>query len=325
MRVLIVTAAYPTSKKPAQGTFIKEQVDSLQDANIDVDVFTFDGKGSVTKYLQAGKKLRILMNDKSYDIVHAHYGLSGIPALMQTGYPVVVTFHGSDLFGFTGTNNKYTVFGKVVSLISRCVAYVATQNIVVADVLKKKIWPRSAITIPMGVDLSLFKPMPTLNARKYLGLPENKKLVLFAANPKNLIKRYDIACGSVEILKKADLDVDLYPLYNAPHNQVPLYMNACDALIMTSMHEASPCIIKEAMACNLPIVSVNVGDVAERIAGVNGCYLCERTPSDLAEKLCLALDNGRLSNGRNKIAELSLQNIATRIIAVYHNILQRKH
>jgi teichuronic acid biosynthesis glycosyltransferase TuaC len=146
-------------------------------------------------------------------------------------------------------------------------------------------------------------------------------LVLFAAHPHNPDKRFDIAAEAVVLLQEAGLEIELVPLCNVPHHDVPWYMNACDVLVLTSMHEASPCVIKEAMACNLPIVSVNVGDVAERVNGVEGCYLCERTPRDIAAKLRQALERGRCSDARSKIAELGLPNIARQVAAVYNNVL----
>ncbi len=322
MRVLVFTAMYPTQERPACGTFVKEQVESLRESGVEIDVFAFDGSGSVRNYLKAGFTLRHILSTKSYDLVHAHYGLTGAAALMQASCPVVITFHGSDLLGGVGANYQYSLIGKITTIISRIAAFRAAQRIVVADLLKNKIWPLSGITIPMGVDLSLFKPMPLSEARERLGYSHNKRLVLFAAHPNNQTKRFDIAQEAVSLLQKDKFDVELLPLYNVPHDQVPLYMNACDVLVLTSMHEASPCVIKEAMACNLPVVSVDVGDVAERIEGVDGCYICERVPSDVADKLRRALKIGRCSDGRRKIAELSLQNIATRVMAVYNKVQQ---
>jgi teichuronic acid biosynthesis glycosyltransferase TuaC len=320
MRVLIITAMYPTQERPACGTFVKEQVESLRDAGVEIDVCAFEGSGSVRMYLKVGFTLRHILSTKSYDLVHAHYGLTGAASLMQAGCPVVITFHGSDLLGGVGSNYQYSRVGKITTIISRIAAFKATQRIVVADILKKKLWPLSGITIPMGVDLSLFKPMPLSEARERLGFYHNKRLVLFAAHPNNYTKRFDIAQKAVRLLQKDEFDIELLPLYNVPHDQVPLYINACNALVLTSMHEASPCIIKEAMACNLPVVSVDVGDVAERIEGVDGCFLCERVPSDVSDKLRRALQIGRCSDGRRKIAELSLQNIATRVMAVYSKV-----
>ncbi len=321
MRVLVVTAMYPTPEKPASGTFVKEQVDSLREAGVDVDVLAFDGKGSARNYLKAGITLRRIVSEKSYDLIHAHYGLAGAVALMQTRCPAVVTFHGSDLLGEVGFQYKYTRAGKAKTIISRAAAVCASERIVVADFLKSKLWPRSAVTIPMGVDLSLFKPIPMAEARERLGYTRKKQLVLFVARPDDYDKRFDIAQEAIALLQEARFDVELLPVYNVPHHDVPWYMNACDVLVLTSMHEASPCVIKEAMACNLPIVSVNVGDVAERVEGVEGCYLCERIPRDVAAKLRQALKNGRCSDGRSKIAGLGLQNIACQVSAVYRKVL----
>ena len=321
MRVLIVTAMYPTKERPAWGTFVKEQVHSLREAGIDVDVLAFDGGGTVKNYLKAGMTLRHTLRKNSYDLVHAHYGLTGIPARMQARCPVVVTFHGSDLLGEVGFQRQYTIQGKLKTLISKCIAISVKQCIVVADLLKPAIWFKSAVTIPMGVNLSLFKPSSPQEAREQLGLSHNKQRVLFAAHPKNYTKRFDIAQAAISLLQEAKLDVELLPLCNVPHHQVPLYMNACEVLVLTSMHEASPCVIKEAMACNLPVVSVDVGDVAERIKGVEGCYLCERTPQDVAAKLHNALQNGRRTTGREKVHDLSLEKTAQKVIAVYEQIL----
>jgi glycosyltransferase involved in cell wall biosynthesis len=206
-------------------------------------------------------------------------------------------------------------------LISKLMALVATQRIIVAPVLRPKLWPFDAVLIPMGVDLAMFKPAPREEARKQLGLPPDKRLVLFVAHPLNYIKRYDLAQAAVQLLRLDSPDVDLIAVYQAPHETVPTYMNACDALVLTSTYEASPCVIKEAMACNLPIVSVNVGDVAERIDGVEGCYLCEPTPQDIAAKLRRVLQDGHRPDSRAKIAELSLQNVGRRVIAVYQDVL----
>ena len=200
MRVLVVTAMYPTQEKPASGTFVKEQVDSLREAGVDVDVFAFDGNGSARNYLKAGMTLRRILSKKPYDLIHAHYGLTGAAALMQTRCPVVITFHGSDLLGEVGLQYKYTLAGKVKTIISRGAAVCASERIVVADFLKAKLWPKSSVTIPMGVDLSLFKPIPSIEARERLGYTHEKQLVLFAAHPNNPDKRFDIATEAVALV-----------------------------------------------------------------------------------------------------------------------------
>jgi teichuronic acid biosynthesis glycosyltransferase TuaC len=327
MRVLAVTAMYPSEANLARGTFVKEQVDSLRDAGIEVDVLAFmQDKGGgylrrVIYYLQAIRTMRRQLRAKRYDVVHAYYGVTGVVARMQTRCPLVVTFLGSDLLSKIRFSSWNALRGTFEVLISKLVALTSTKRIIVANNLKPKLWPLSTMTIPMGVDLSLFKPKPTQAARKQLGLALDKRLVLFPAHPNNYVKRFDIAQAAVRLLAETLPDVELIALQGFARSEVPLYMNACDALVLTSMHEAAPCVIKEAMACNLPIVSVNVGDVAEYIDGVEGCYLCDRTPQDVAVKLRKVLGNGRRTDGREKMQTLSLQSVARKVIAVYEDTL----
>ncbi|MBK7048530.1 MAG: glycosyltransferase [bacterium] len=118
------------------------------------------------------------------------------------------------------------------------------------------------------------------------------------------------------MLALTGMDVEILPVFKVPHDQIPLYMGAADVLALTSDHEASPCVIKEALASNLPIVSVRVGDVEERIAGVNGCFLCSQTPSDVADKLQLALAHSGPTNGREAVKTISLKETARRTISV---------
>lgn len=324
MRVLIVTAMYPTPNNPAFGIFVKEQVDSLIEAGINIDVLYFNNgkRNDIKGYLSAARMLRKKLREKPYDLVHAHYGLTGAVARMQFSHPLIVTFHGSDLIGTVNKQYQYGLHSKITTIISKFVSLTATRSIIVADKLRSKLWSTGrAITIPMGIDLSLFKPMPAPEARQQLGFSHDKKRILFLWPPPLPIKRFDVAQAAVQILQKAKVNIELLPVYTSPYQQIPLYMNACDALVLTSMHEASPCVIKEALACNLPIVSVDVGDVAERIDGVSGCYLCERTPQDVADKLHQALNHGRLTNGRDKIQEFSLQGTARKVIEVYKGVL----
>jgi teichuronic acid biosynthesis glycosyltransferase TuaC len=321
MRVLVFTNMYPTLKHPSAGIFVQEQVESLREAGVEVDVLDFNGKGSAVNYLKAGLALRRMLNNKSYQLVHAHYGLSGAAALLQTRCPVVITYHGSDLLGEVSRKNTYTLSGKLKTLISRWAGFGAAERIVVANVLKPKLWPKKAVTIPMGVNLSLFQPIEMSEARKQLALPDKSFLVLFVANPKDPTKRFDVAQKAVDLLRSKGFDIELVALSNTSHELVPVYMNACNVLVLTSMHEASPCVIKEALACNLPVVSVEVGDVAERIDGVEGCYLCQRDPEEVAEKLCRVLESGKRTQSRSYVTDLSLQKVAQQVIAVYRKVL----
>jgi len=324
VRVLILTAMYPSAKKPAFGAFVKQQVESLAAAGIDVEVLAFEGARSAKNYLKAGRVLRRRLRREHFDLVHAHYGLTGLPAAMQRRVPFVLTYHGSDLFGEIGPTGRYTFKGRLKVLLGQIMGHFAAGRIIVAEVLRPRLLGLDAEVIPMGVDVSLFRPKPRAEARAALGLDPERRIVLFVANPANLVKRYDVAQAAVKLLADEVPNLELLPISGLDQAQVPLYMNAADVLVLTSMHEASPCVIKEALACELPIVSVDVGDVRERIAGVAGCYICERNPEDVSAKLREAIAFGGRTNGREKLHAINLEATARRVIAVYKRVLTRR-
>ena len=138
------------------------------------------------------------------------------------------------------------------------------------------------------------------------------------------IKRWDVVQAAVAKARKKDPAIDLVLLSGKPHVEVPLYMNACDCLLLVSDGEGSPMVIKEAMACNLPIVAFPTGDVAEVVWGTEGCYLCSQDPNEVAAKLCLALQTPQRSNGRERVAQMEQGNIARQIIKVYRETITER-
>ncbi len=322
MKVLVLTAMYPSPSHPASGTFVEESVLSLRKAGIDVEVMSFEGARSFRNYVRAGIDLRRRLRTSDYDVIHGHYGLVGLPARMQFRCPIVLTYHGSDILGEVGPDGRYTFAGRMKVVLCKALGFFVDERTIVAEALRTNLW--SAELIPMGVDLELFRPIDRLEARERLGLDPHRKYVMFVANPDNKRKRFDLARAAVEQLAANDPTVELCPVYKVQHELVPVYMNAGNALVLTSDHEASPCVIKEAMACNLPIASVDCGDVRERITGVDGCFLCDRTVDDIATKLRLALDHPGPSGGREAVKGLSMESTAQQTIAVFTRAA-RKH
>ena len=285
--------------------FVKEQGDSLRNQGIDVDYFLIKGNG-IIGYLKNYPYLKRKIRLNKYNLIHAHYGLSGMLCVLQRKVPVIITFHGSDI-----NNSYHRKFSKIAILLS---AY----NIFVHKSIRDKINAKNKNSIiPCGVNLNTFHLSNMMEARKEIHLDLKKKYVLFAGSFDNRIKNSKLAIESVKNIS----DTELIELKGYNRNQVSLLMNACDVILITSFSEGSPQVIKEAMACNLPIVSTDVGDVKEVIGNTEGCYITSFDPKDVAEKIGMALDFGKRTNGRENIKHLEINIIAKRIIKLYNKVL----
>jgi teichuronic acid biosynthesis glycosyltransferase TuaC len=325
IRVLMITSEWPTADRPHTTPFIRQQVDFLRAAGIEVEVFPFKGRKNPLNYLRAWRKLQHLLTRRHYDLVHAQFGQSGLLALPKR-IPLVVTLRGSDLLGVIGKKNgTHTRRGKILQLISRMVALHADAVIVVAEHMKRHLHPSVPVhVIPSGIDFGLFRCVPQAEARSRLGLPLHERLVLFVSRPDQVGKRLEVSRRAVEILNRS-LSVRLIVASNVDHADIPLYMNACDALVFTSMQEGSPNVIKEALACNLPIVSVPVGDVPLRIKEIEGCELCAEDPESIASALERVLRRGQRVAAREKVTNLDEKVITRQVIDIYRSVLVTKH
>jgi glycosyltransferase involved in cell wall biosynthesis len=312
MKVLVVTNMYPTQDKPAFGVFVQEQVEALRKEGVEIDVLFVDGSRSKLNYIWGFFRFWGRLLKRRYDLIHAHYIFSGIIARAQFLYPVVLTHHGLEAF---------MTWQRIPS---RLIIPFVNMVILVSQEQKEKLRCEKAEVIPCGVNFDLFKPTPKDKAREKLNLPLDKKLVLWVGQHTRPEKRFDIVQAAVAQARERDPSIELVLVSGQPHELVPIYCNACDVLPLVSDGEGSPMVIKEAMACNLPIVSVPVGDVPEVIGGTDGCYLCTQEPLNIAEKLHLALRNGKRTNGREKIKHLELSIIAKRIITLYREVLREK-
>ena len=316
MRVLMVTCEWPDENSPHHVPFIVRQVDFLRRAGVDIDVFSFRGARNPINYLRAWRRVRAKIRSGTYDLIHAQWGQSA-PTVLPTQLPLVVTFRGGEGEGIVGDDGKYTLSGEVLRLVSSYVARRADELVVVSAHMREYLPARRTHVIPSGLDFARWPLMPKPEARWQLGLPQDKRLVLFAGNPDEARKRHPLAC---EVMAKLppDVSAELVVAWRVPHERVPLYMNACDALLFVSMYEGSPNVVKEALACNLPVVSVVVGDVAERLNGVNGCVVCDGgDPDRLAAALTAVLRRGGRIEGRAAVLELDEELLAQRMIGVY--------
>ena len=307
MRVLVV-ARY---KERGFAPFVTQQVTALEKQGVECQYFPVKSKG-LRGYLQHLNALKKAIRDFQPDIVHAHYGLCGLLANFQRCVPVVTTYHGSDI-----NDKKVLHLSKMAMRLSAWNIFVSQKTIEIAKPKKKY------SLVPCGIDLFGLQLTDKQEARIKMHLQNGKKYILFAGAFDNKVKNASLAKEAVALLN--DDSVELLELKGYSYDEVILMMCAADAFLMTSISEGSPQVIKEALACGCPIVSVDVGDVEERIDGVQGCYIAEsRNPKEIAKLLQEAFDYQGKTDGRKKITDDGLDNvyIADELMKIYNSIIK---
>ena len=315
----------PGEAKGVSMIFAKKQVESLQKAGVNAKIFFLCSRTSPSLFVKEFQRLRREMWLFKPDIIHAHYGtVTAFCCILATRIPLVITFRGSDLNPSPAVSWLRKTTGIFLSQLS---ALRAKQIICVSDGLKRKLWWRKkAVTvIPSGIDTSIFYPRSRDVARSELGWDRNERVVLFNAGADPVNKRLDLAEASVEVARAICGHVRFVVLDGTVDPQiVPVLMNASDCLLCTSDMEGSPNIVKEAMACNLPVVSVDVGDVRDRLEKVKPSRIVKRNAEELGGVLAEILQIGGRSDGFETIHELSIEKIAMRIISVYQAVLSER-
>lgn len=303
MRVLIVARC----KNGHYAPFITEQVEAIEKQGVECKYYGVDGKG-IMGYIRQIPKLRKAIREYTPDIIHAHYGLCGLLANYQRRIPVVTSYHGSDI-----NDPKVLRLSKKAIRRSRFNIFVSQKNVDLANPQK------DFALIPCGINLEDYPVIEKSEARQQMGLDLSKKFVLFAGAFDNRVKNAPLAKTAMELVPEAEL----LELKGYTRPQVASLMQACDAILMTSFTEGSPQVIKEAVACGCPIVSVDVGDVRDRIEGIDGCYVSGREPESIASCVKKALVYNGRTQGRKSIEHNGLSNdvVAARIISIYEKLI----
>lgn len=325
LRVLMVTGVYPTEQCPHAGTFIKSQVDSLIAAGLEVEVIHPKPGPSLFRY--AWVLLQVIRKTLTghFDIVHGHYGQWCLLARMQWRSPVVTSFLGNDLLGTPIASGSYTRKGKVEVRISRWLCHHVDAVIVKSEEMKKAAPAGKDISvIPNGVDFELFRPMPRTQVRATLGWDQDRYYILFGNDPGIPRKNFKLAQEAVTRLHGRGIYAELMIANGLPQTKVVQYINASNALILTSISEGSSNIVKETMACNVPIVSTNVGDVFKIIGHTQGCSVCLPDPEVVAEALEQAIRHTEPTTGRADIKHLECSVVAQQVIAVYKQVIDTR-
>jgi glycosyltransferase involved in cell wall biosynthesis len=311
VRVLVVTNFMPDAAAPQRGRWVRDQVDEVRRRGIEVDLFEFPRGRS--EYLPATRRLRALLRRERFDLVHAHYGLAGWVAKLAGAKPLLVTFHGTD------------VRHHLVGHLSRRLAWRADLVAGVSRALFEAedgrpglpAVPGSAV-LPCGPDLSRFESLPRAEARRQLGLDPEAGYLFFPANPARPEKRHDRAAEVA-----AACEADLLTGGSIEPEQMPLWLNAANAVLVTSDYEGFGMAAVEALACGVPVLSTPVGIALYALRGIDGC-LCAPFDADAWAAVArrhLEATDPRVA-GSARAATLSAAAMAERAIVAYRAVLE---
>lgn len=324
MRVLFVSSG---NSERGISPIVKAQGESLINEGIGLDYYTVVGKG-IKGYLKNIKLLKKVLRKSEYDVVHAHYGFCGIVAALSKGKEkLVVSFMGSDLLGSANKKSNRAWMNKQMTALNVFFSKFFYDFIIVkSQKMREKIKSLKNVEIVAnGVNTNIFEEAVKNESLAKLGWDADSTHVIFVSNPERKEKNYKLAEQAVNLI--GGDNVTLKPVFNLAQEELPLYYSAADVLILTSLYEGSPNVIKEAMACNLPIVATDVGDVKWIIQNTDGCYITNTEPEDAADKLRMAIRYGRekgRTNGRERIKEIGLdsKSVAQKIISIYDKLVE---
>jgi glycosyltransferase involved in cell wall biosynthesis len=303
--------------------FSKREALSVAQAGVTTRRFFVETRTRPVVLAREWRRLRRELKAFKPHIVHAHYGtVTACLCALASSTPLVMTLHNAEL------NHELDVSflrEKCGHLLSQLAALKASRIVCVNTELQRKLWwHRNRVTIiPSSVNLEHFRPAPRAEARAALNWDPSEPVVLFYAGRNPRTKRLDLALDVTARARAIHGPFRLEILrWQVDPDRIPLYLNAADCLLCTSSAEGSPTIVKEAMACNLPVVSVDVGDVRERIERLDNCHIRTSVPDDLAGALVSVLRSRRRSNGRMAAAAVSTEACRNRLLSVYERLLE---
>jgi teichuronic acid biosynthesis glycosyltransferase TuaC len=317
-RVLFVI---PGEARGSSMIFARRQAESLAEEGVEVDSFYLRSRTSPLALAREFHRLRGHIQAFRPALIHAHFGTvtAALSALAAGKLPLVITYRGGDL-----NRQPFGLRVCLGHLLSQLAALRATRIVCVSHGLRERLWWRSsrAAILPTGFDSALFHPQPGHQARATLGWPADQPVVLFTAGHDPRIKRLDLARQAVAVARQSLPAVRLEILRGDVHPRlIPSYMNASACLLIASDSEGSPAVLQEALACALPVVSVDAGDAAERLRGVVPSRIVSRDPQVIGLALAEIAASPRRSNGPRSIAGLSLRSTARQLRQLYGEIL----
>lgn len=307
MRVLFVSSGNIKELNP----IIENQGESIKREGIDITYYTIKGKG-FNGYLQNVIPLKKKIGKERYNLIHAHFSLSAITASLTLKKPLIVSLMGSDVHSS----------GFMLWIIRFLSQFYWDVTIVKSDEMKMRLGLKKVRVIPNGVNTALFKPMDRMNSCRRLGWDPLQKHILFPADKSRPEKNFKLANESCSLLN--DPNIRLHTLVNVPNSLMPFYYNAADVVLMTSFWEGSPNVIKEALACDVPVVATDVGDIRINVETLQNCFITGFDPREIGNFLKKAIESGERPDGTGRISQLGLDDIqiAQKLISIYNEVLK---
>lgn len=313
MKVLFVSSG----KKGFVNPIIKNQGESLKRAGVELDYYMLKGKGWKS-YVQNIKPLRKQIIEGNYDVIHVHYAFSAYMASIATRglkVPMAVSLMGTDIW-------QFKFYPYIVRMFAWCKPWKAV--IVKSAEMRDRVGMPNAIVVPNGVNMEMFSPKSKVECQKALDWDASKTHVLFPANPTLERKNWPLAEGAVRVLNESgEFNIELHDMVGVPNDQTPFMYNAADAVVLPSFYEGSANAVKEAMACNRPLVTTDMGDCRERMEGCKGCYVAKTYDvEEFSELLAKALKDEK-SEGRKRLLADGIADyqIAERLIKIYESVM----
>lgn len=328
-RILVVTNMYPTSEAPAFGKFVETQVEALRKLGCEQDVLVIQGRNRLTKYFSGIFAIRNRVRSGCYSHLHAYYGLCGFIASFQNEVPIIVTFCGSDLNpGFAG--RRRARFRSLVIIALGQLASLRASSCIVRsrEMLSRLRWYKSrerSRIITSGLDLHRFSPSNRIEARGRLGWDPQDPVVLFVCSDAALpaVKRPELAKAVMEEVRRKLPTAEFKIVAGRPQEELPDYYNAADLLLLTSANEGSPNVVKEALACNLPVVSTRVGDVPDLLAGLKNCHVCKADAREISIKVIEVLTSRERTDSQHRMSAYSVERTSVALLEVYRDVSSR--
>lgn len=314
MKILLVHSGNAVGGDSTKYTFVREQGEELRKLGCEIAYYAVVGKG-MFGYLRNVKPLRMKIQEWKPDVVHAHFGLCGMVAVLaaRKKVPVVITCHNGETL---------TKYGNIISSLA---IRQSDYTICVAQHIYDKLYlkPKPYIIQPCGIDIKDLPLVDKAVAQKEMNLSPDKINILFGGSFSNARKNAPLAQAAIALLKRDD--INLIEMRGFNRHQVAMLFNACDMLLLPTKSEGSPQVLKEAMACNCPIVATDVADIAYLLHGVTNSFVTTFDPVDVAEKINRVIKCGERTNGRERIEALKLDNplVCETILGIYKEILKK--